>query len=328
MNKFVNNSMDLAAPLSLFTRFFGRFFARFTRRKKWQGAYKILRQTDLFILPNRYGLYIAFLILAGFAMGYKVQNNFIMLGVIFLFLLFTFSLIAAVRNLQGFKITISMDKRYFAHQTQFITIHLQRPRAGFNITLSGPLSQHRIDISNGSAYMRLPIACHGRGVYHIGRIKLQTSFPFGIVRCWTWLAPPQKLYIYPQPNERPISQYPSQILQFSRNQNSKMKNQIDTDSLKDPRPFVDGDLPSRIDWKRFATTRETLIRDFGRPHRSELLLEAPAKMPKEAALSYLCGGLLVCERAQCAAYMRLEGRDYPLHNGTEREIALHALACI
>jgi len=139
--------MQLAAPLSFFTGVFARVFARFTKRNKWQGAYKILRQTDFFILPNRYGFYIAFLILAGFAMGYKVQNNFIMLGVIFLFLLFTFSLIAAVRNLQGFKITINMDKRYFAHQTQFIIIHLQMPRAGFNITLSGPLSQHRIDIS-------------------------------------------------------------------------------------------------------------------------------------------------------------------------------------
>ena len=32
--------------------------------------------SHIFIVPNRFGLYAGFLVLAGFAMGYKVQNNF------------------------------------------------------------------------------------------------------------------------------------------------------------------------------------------------------------------------------------------------------------
>ena len=56
------------------------------RRRKWTSGDWRFKQNNIFILPNRFGFYAGFLVLASFAMGYKVQNNFILLGVIFLFL--------------------------------------------------------------------------------------------------------------------------------------------------------------------------------------------------------------------------------------------------
>ena len=76
------------------------------RRRKWTSGTWAIKQSHIFILPNRYGLYAGFLVLASFAMGYKVQNNFILLGVIFLFLVFMLSLIASVRNIQGISMSI------------------------------------------------------------------------------------------------------------------------------------------------------------------------------------------------------------------------------
>ena len=79
------------------------FVDRLTGKRLWSGNSKTLKQKDLFILPNRFGVYVGFLVFASFAMGYRVQNNFILLGVIFLFLIYMLSLIASVRNLQHFK---------------------------------------------------------------------------------------------------------------------------------------------------------------------------------------------------------------------------------
>ena len=56
------------------------FVDRLTGKRFWSGHSKTLRQKDLFILPNRFGVYVGFLVFASFAMGYRVQNNFILLG--------------------------------------------------------------------------------------------------------------------------------------------------------------------------------------------------------------------------------------------------------
>ena len=46
------------------------FVNRLTGKRLWVGHEKTLRQKDLFILPNRYGVYVAFLVFASFAIGY------------------------------------------------------------------------------------------------------------------------------------------------------------------------------------------------------------------------------------------------------------------
>ena len=58
---------------------------RIAMRRRWRDGFFTIRQNHIAILPNRFGVYAGFLVLASFAMGYKVQNNFILLAVIFLF---------------------------------------------------------------------------------------------------------------------------------------------------------------------------------------------------------------------------------------------------
>ena len=70
-------------------------------------------------------------------MGYKVQNNFILLGVIFLFLVFMLSLIASVRNIQGLKIEVQVEPYYFAGAMHHIRLSLRKDQPAFNLKLSG-----------------------------------------------------------------------------------------------------------------------------------------------------------------------------------------------
>lgn len=300
---------------------------RLLHKKGWLGGKKILRQSDLFIMPNHYGFYMAFLIMSGFGIGYRVQNNFILMGVIFLFLLFMLSLISAARNLQGMHIQISANERYFAHHDIHITCRFKKPNPAYNISLLGGLAgAAAVDLSSGLALYRLPISPLGRGQHSFPPLTLQTRFPFGIVRCWTRLAPPIEILVAPVPDERALSAYPRIDPQIYFARETRQGASHDVEEWQDPRQYQDGDLPSRIDWKRFAANRELLIREFETSGAGDVLLQMPKDMPREAGLSYLCGGLCVSERAGLNVVMRLDERDYYISTKQQFDEAFHVLA--
>ena len=47
------------------------------------------------------------------------------------------------------------------------------------------------------------------------------------------------------------------------------------DELGDLRDYGDSDPPARIDWKRYAATRETMVRDHGADTQGEMILRQP-----------------------------------------------------
>ena len=151
------------------------------RRRRWTHGVWQIRQSNIFILPNRFGLYCGFLVLASFAMGYKVQNNFILLGVIFLFLVFMLSLIASVRNLQGLQIEADIEPLFSpvnaAHHPA-----AEKAQPAFNIVLTTPFGDMPLDLSNGAASVLVPVGAFERGVHPLAALKVHTLFPFGIAR--------------------------------------------------------------------------------------------------------------------------------------------------
>lgn len=297
------------------------------RRRRWtHGAWQI-RQSNIFILPNRFGLYAGFLVLASFAMGYKVQNNFILLGVIFLFLVFMLSLIASVRNLQGMMIETDVEPYYFAGERQHILLRIKKANPAFNVVLTSPFGDIPLDLSSGAASVLVPVGAHQRGVHPIAAIKIQTLFPFGIARSWSWLNPPGELVVAPRPKEQAAQSYPRGNPAMARAAEQKKQQNNFADELGDLRDYQDSDPPARIDWKRYAASRETMVREHGLDAQGEVILCQPTG-PYEDSLSYLSGGLRVAERLGAPARMTLAGADYQIYDKAAREQAYYALARI
>ena len=47
------------------------------------------------------------------------------------------------------------------------------------------------------------------------------------------------------------------------------------DELGDLRDYHESDPPARIDWKRYAATRETMVREHGLDAQGEVILRQP-----------------------------------------------------
>ena len=295
------------------------------RRRRWTHGVWQIRQSNIFILPNRFGLYCGFLVLASFAMGYKVQNNFILLGVIFLFLVFMLSLIASVRNLQGLQIEADIEPYYFAGERQHITLRFKKAQPAFNIVLTTPFGDMPLDLSNGAASVLVPVGAFERGVHPLVALKVHTLFPFGIARAWSWLTPPGELVVAPQPKEQAANHYPRGNPAMAQAAEQKQQQNNIADELGDLRDYHESDPPARIDWKRYAATRETMVREHGLDAQGEVILRQPVG-PLEEGLTYLSGGLRVAERLGAPARMVLDGADYQIYDKTAREQAYYALA--
>lgn len=295
------------------------------RRRAWRDGVWHIRQSHIFILPNRYGFYAGFLVLASFAMGYKVQNNFILLGVIFLFLVFMLSLIASVRNIQGLEINIDLEPYYFAGTMQHIRLSLRKDQPAFNLKLTGPVGDMTLDMSNAATGIMVPIGHLERGVHGVPALKIETVFPFGIARAWSWVRPPGDVVVAPMPSEHAVKAYPRGNPAMAEAADQKRQQNNFADELGDLRDYADSDPPARIDWKRYAATRETMVRDHGIDAQGEMVLRQP-KGDLETGLSYLSGGLMVAERIGAPARMTLGGADYQIYDKPAREKAYYALA--
>ena len=295
------------------------------RRRKWKSGPWHIRQSHIFILPNLYGVYAGFLVLASFAMGYKVQNNFILLGVIFLFLVFMLSLIATVRNIQGLKIEVQIEPYYFAGQTQHIRLSFRKDQPAFNLKLSGPMGCKVLDLSKSATSILVPLGQLPRGVHAVPPIKVETLFPFGIARAWSWLRPPGHIVVAPTPREQAIATYPLGNPAMAQKAEQKRQQNNVADELGDLRDYANSDPPARIDWKRYASTRETMVRDHGLEAQGEIILRQP-EGDLEKSLSYLAGGLMAAERIGAPVRMTLQGADYQVYDKPAREKAYYALA--
>lgn len=295
------------------------------RRRRWTEGVWQIRQSSIFILPNRYGLYAGFLVLASFAMGYKVQNNFILLGVIFLFLVFMLSLIASVRNIQGLQIEAHVQPYYFADTAQFVRLSIRKENPAFNLKLCGPLGDIVLELDMAATSVMVPVGPFERGVYKVPPLKIETVFPFGIARAWSWLNPPGDIIVAPHPREQAVNAYPRGNPAMAQAAEQKRQQNNFADELGDLRDYQDSDPPARIDWKRYAATRETMVRDHGIDAQGELVLRQP-NGELEDSLSYLSGGLAVAERIGAPARMTLQGSDYQIYDKPAREKAFYALA--
>lgn len=295
------------------------------RRRKWTSGDWRLKQNNIFIFPNRFGFYAGFLVLASFAMGYKVQNNFILLGVIFLFLVFMLSLIAGVRNLQGIEISVSVPPYQYAGQAHYMRFSFKKAQPAFNVWLETPVDKIQLDLSTGATSVSLPIGDYHRGVYPLPAFKLSTVFPFGIARVWSWLRPPGELVVAPKPHELSATQYPRGNPMMADMADAKRQQNDYADELGDLRDYGESDPPARIDWKRFAATRETMVREHGFDAQGEIVLRQP-QGDFEAGLQYLSGGLRMAEKLGAPARMTLNGVDYTVYDKPAREVAYHVLA--
>jgi uncharacterized protein (DUF58 family) len=263
-------------------------FKRFIDKRIPLKTRMVLDHSRLFIVPTAFGFGLLLLIILLFVLGTNYQNNPIL---IVSYLLFTWLVTAMYKcffNLNGASITLNTLPDTHQNQGYIAGCHLhsKRPRFAWHFhranshRFSGKIKASNKQDDTGfvtdltpDQTFHIPLIAVQRGEQHIGDIRLESRFPFGLFRCWTFLRYAKKHWVYPAPisehwslqhfTDKRIGQDNQEQIADAK-QTKKTISEPEFDDLKTYRP---GESLARVSWKHQAKNpnADWLVKHYQQP---------------------------------------------------------------
>jgi uncharacterized protein (DUF58 family) len=299
---------------------------RFARGGGGQAA--TLGQRQVYILPTRYGVLFAGMLLAMLVGSLNYGSN---LGFLYTFLLAGIGLSTILetwRNLLGLQVHGGRAEPVFAGQEAWFSIELgnarRSQRPGIELGRQGQAPE-LVDLPPlGRVHVRLRVSTERRGVLALGRLTLATRYPLGLLRAWGYVEIPLECLVYPRPAAgAALPPAPGEGLEEQGDLGRG------SDDFAGLRPYNPGDPPKQVYWKAAARGGELLTKQFG-GNRAETLWLDWSEIPvgdSETRLSMLCRWVLLASEAGLSYGLRLPGTEIaPGNSEQQRDRCLAALA--
>jgi uncharacterized protein (DUF58 family) len=266
----------------------------------------------LYILPTRQGLLFAALLVA---LLWGSANYSLSLGYLFTFLLAgvgTVSMLHTQRNLAG--IVLSAEAVHPVYAGEAAGFRLQadgRGRARFGLELSTAGAAATADLAAGNEHLHLSLPQPRRGWHRPDRMRLASTYPLGLFRCWTVFDLDWGALVYPSPARETLPLPPTA---GPGEGGGQRRGEESFDGLRGYQP---GDSPRRIAWKQVARGQGLLTKQFAGETGGVLWLDwnlAPER-DTEARLSRLTRWALDAEAQGQAWGLALPARRIPPGRG-------------
>ena len=290
----------------------------------------VLRQRRVYILPTRLGLMFG----ATLAILLVGSINYVLsLGFMFTFLLAGMAIagmVHTVRNLVRLSIRPGRVEPVFAGEAAQFRLFLENAdpfgRVAILVRHDASAAQTVLDVPAGtSAAAVLAVPAGRRGWLPIGRVTLETRFPLGLFRAWSYLEPELRALVYPRPETAALP-----LPSADENAGSARLTARGTDDFSGLRTYQTSDSPRHVAWKAVARSDDMLTKQFAGVASAELWLDwslLPPEMGLERRLSRLAGWVLAAERAGARYALRIPGTELPPERGdAQLSACLAALA--
>ncbi len=289
----------------------------------------VLVHRRVYIVPTQLG-WLFVLTLAILLVG--SINYALSLGFALTFLLAGMGLAGMVhtaRNLARMAVSVGRTEPVFAGEAAQFRVYLDA-RAAFDrpAILARHLqsrSQMVVDVpAAGLAEVVLAVPAARRGWLPLGRVMLETRFPLGVFRAWSYVEPDARCLVYPRP-ERSALPAPSAESALGALRSPTRGN----DDYSGLRTYQLSDSPRHVAWKAVARNEDMLTKQFTGEAAAELWLDWARLSPfdVEQRLSRLAGWVLEAERAGVQYGLRLPGVEIaPGRGEAQRAACLQALA--
>ncbi|MDZ7870989.1 MAG: DUF58 domain-containing protein [Rheinheimera sp.] len=264
-----------------------------------------LRQRFMFVFPTRFGFGMAALVLLLYILGTNYQNNLILLLAYLLLVLVVSTIVLAFLNLHHCELSARPLADVFAGQSAAILLTLQR-RTGLPLALDAGWQQPDRVIPVNDATVILELPAPKRGYFAIPRLKLQSVYPFGLVRCWCYVRLDCHYWVFPAP-------IPAHFEGAQADPNQK-----NAEEWSGQRQYQPGDPWRQLDWKRFSRQQQLLVHQFSATTLpgSDLWLCADLRLNTvEAQLSDLAERALRAEQMQQPFGLRRTPTDIAVGSG-------------
>lgn len=287
-----------------------------------------LTSRSTYILPTGHGIFFAVVLYAMLlgsmnysnSMGYAL--TFLLAGMSLVGMLFTY------RNLTSLRLIAGHPKPVFAGDKVEFPVYLQttNARPAFRIA-AGPHRKdlHTVDIAtDGTGKVSIKVSSQRRGWLELEPVRVQTTFPLGWFRVWSWAAVKSRALVYPQPAGR-YQIPPNAAAGIGRKQSQSSGN----DDFSGVRRYQPSDPPAHIAWKALAKGHDVLTKQFSEQSGEELWLDwdSVPELDTEQRLSQLCLWVLNLHQQGRRYGLRIPGVEIKPDIGEQqRKTCLEALA--
>ena len=296
-----------------------------------------LHQRRVFIVPTHPGLLFCVMLIAMF-LG-SVNYN-LSLGFGFTFLIGGCALIdmhLTFRNLAHLHLKAGRAAPVFAGEEAQFELHLinRRKHDRYAIWLDfvhddrPELAQPTDVAGNATASVLLSTAAVQRGWLKAPRVRLQTRFPLGLLRAWSYWQPDAKALVYPRPEDE------APPLPFAGTEMNDGQGQAGQDDFAGIRGYQAGDSLKRLAWRHIARVDveaggSLVTKHFEGGSATEIAIDfdaLPAGMDTERKLSRMARWVIEAEARGLAYAFQLGNDSLPAaHGPAHRDTCLRALA--
>ena len=287
-----------------------------------------LDRRNIFILPTGPGL----LFLAASTLIFITAINYILsmaFGLAFLMVsVFLLSILYTFRNLQHLSLRRLPAEPVFAGQEAAFVVLLQRDgeRAHEMLELAFPGQRvsHANLLDNAEARVPLYLPAPQRGVLKAPRLRVQTRFPLGLWRAWSYVDLSLQCIVFPTPVAGPLAGH------VNASASGKSETTVaGTEDFHGLRQYQPGDSLKQVAWKSYARGQGLQVKLFVDHADDRLMLDwamFPGLEPEER-LSRLCHWVLELDRGGIDYGLRLPGVEIDMARGDEHRLrVLTALA--
>lgn len=301
---------------------------RVKRRHKGIALPYTLVYRQIFILPTLFGTGFALMLVMTALGGLNFNNNLALLLVFVTGAAAQLTTHIAYRNLVGLEVQAVSAEPVFAGEKATFLLHLGNPTQRPRFSLAGALATNEygdcIDLPGGTQrVMKLGMPTTSRGWLHAPALRLETRYPLGLFRAWSWLFPETRCLVYPQPAQE-VPPLPTTGAGHSGDARKGEGDQVH--GLRNYRP---GDALKNIAWRTSARHGQLYSREMESPRDAACVLNFQTLdgFTTEQRLSVLTAWVLMAEHRQLTYSLLLPNRQIePATGPAQRAACLEALA--
>lgn len=262
-----------------------------------------LDRRRIYVLPTLFGLVFGTMLVVMALGALNYNNNPALLLTCLMTATAFLSVLIGFRNLDGLSLRAVQAEPCYAGDLLDVALVFDpgsRRRETLCIAMDSAASVIRGD-ADSLPRAQLQLQTQRRGYFTLPRIKVFTTWPYGLFRCWSWLNPQQQVLVFPRP-EAAASALPPQP-QAADAGNARMRG----DEFGALREYRVSDPLRLIAWKASARHDRLLVRDPEQPQNPERVLDFDSlpQLDLEARIARLARWVLLAEEQRVRYTLRL-----------------------
>ncbi|MGB1091344.1 MAG: DUF58 domain-containing protein [Oceanobacter sp.] len=283
---------------------------------------------SIFILPSATGFLFLLLIVVMLVTAINYKNSLIYASTFWLVSIGLVTMYFTFSNLHGLSLTTRRPSACFAGDVVEIPIRLIAPsHSVWGIRLAfqeQPMRQISVPRREEREFL-FSYQTWTRGPLELERLKLESGFPLGLYRAWSWARLEIDGLVYPKPEFMPFVFEGGDL---EGELEGATLDQLGNEDLRGIRDYQPGDSLRQIAWKQVAQGRGMKTKEFDSDKGISCWLSWDAASgDMESRLSILCGWVLTAHDEGWDYGLQLPGiRIKPDSTDTHRDACLRSLA--